>query len=99
MQSTEPQNLLTSAGYAICSIADLAIHIERLAGKGLVTRRAVGCGAIIGIIRLYKYLGMMGLSVGVNTHSHIKKGGRLLRLAILRRGVGYFPYLVRSFIN
>ena len=91
MQLTEPQNPLSSAAYAICSIADLAIHTERLAGKGLVTRRAVGCGAIIGIIRLYKYLGMMGLSVGVNTPSHIKKGGRLLRIAILRRGARLLP--------
>ena len=41
----------------------------------MVTRRAV---SVYIIIRLYKYLGMMGLSVGVNTHSHIKKGVRLL---------------------
>ena len=48
MQSTEPQYLLKSAGYVTCSIACLAIHIARLAGNGLVTRRAVDWGAIIG---------------------------------------------------
>ena len=46
--------------------------------NGLVTRRAV----VYIIIRLYKYLGMMGLSVGVNTHSHIKKGGSILFVAL-----------------
>ena len=71
MQLTEPQNPLSSTAYAICSIADLAIHSARLACNGLVTRRAVGEDKRY---RLYKYLGMMGLSVGVNTHSHIKKG-------------------------
>ena len=40
--------------------------------NGLAIRRAV---SMYIIIRLYKYLGMMGLSVGVNTHSNIKKGG------------------------
>ena len=72
MQLTTTHYLLKSAVYAICSIACLAIHLVRLAENGLVTRRTVGSGIII---RLYKYLGMMGLYVGVNTHSHIKKGG------------------------
>ena len=49
MQSTAPQNLLKSAAYAICSIADLAIHTARRVTKPLQASRAVGSGMIKGI--------------------------------------------------
>ena len=39
---------MKSTGYAICSIACLAIHIARLAGDGLVIRHAVDWGVITG---------------------------------------------------
>ena len=44
----------------------------RIACNGLVTLRAYWR---VWNYQDYKYSGMMGLSVGVNTHSHIKMGG------------------------
>ena len=71
-------------GYSINSLTTRPFRISRLRhlfdcllGNPLV--RLLGntsCGnGGYGICQDYKYLGMMGLTVGVNTHSHIKKGG------------------------